>query len=109
MAMKESQYYGGSYQELLDSKACQQAREKALRNGFHVERRKPGVVTIVINPDPLPGSAVPTAPNRHYYCSNCGKDLWDRYRRLRNPQRAPAVFIDLDGKVYCQKCFSKCA
>jgi len=93
MAMKESQYYGGSYQEALDAKASQRAREKAF----------------VINPDPLPGSAVPTAPNRHYYCSNCGKDLWERYRRLRNPQRAPAVFFDLDGKVYCQKCFSKCA
>ena len=109
MAMEESQYYGGSYQEARDAEASQLAREKALRNGFHVEQRKPGVVTIVINPDPLPGTSIPTAPNRHYRCANCRKDLWDRYRRLRNPHRAPAVFIDLDGRVYCQKCFSRCA
>ncbi|GIV64881.1 hypothetical protein [Bellilinea sp.] len=104
MAMTESQYYGGSRQEADDAQECFRLREKALRNGFRVER-KPGVVTIVINPDPQPGTCVPTAPNPHYYCKKCGRDLWDSNRRFRNPHKAPAVFIDLDGNVLCQKCF----
>jgi hypothetical protein len=107
MAMKESQYYGGSMQECKDGWECYRLREKALQNGFHVERRKKGVITIVIHESPI-GSHIPTASNPHYRCVQCGKDLWDKYRRLRNPSRAPAVFI-VGDKIYCEKCYLKCA
>lgn len=50
MAMKESQYYGGSMQECKDGWESFRLREKALREkNVSVERRKKGVVTIVIN------------------------------------------------------------
>ncbi|GAP12186.1 hypothetical protein BECAL_03390 [Bellilinea caldifistulae] len=49
MAMRKSQYYGGSMQECKDGWECFRLREKALQNGFHIERREKGVVTIVIH------------------------------------------------------------
>ena len=48
-----------------------------------------------------------SVPNPHYRCQTCGRDLWDRRRRLRNPHTCPPVFITTDGRVLCQRCFEK--
>lgn len=48
-----------------------------------------------------------SAPNPHYECEKCGRDLWSKYKRLRNPGAAPTIFITLDDKMLCQRCFCK--
>lgn len=45
-----------------------------------------------------------SAPNPHFYCVKCGKDLWDSRRRRNNPNAAPEVNVGQDGKTYCRKC-----
>jgi DNA-directed RNA polymerase subunit RPC12/RpoP len=90
MAMKESQYYGGSMQECKDAWECYRLREKALQNGFHVERRKKGVITIVIHESP---DVSHISPDPHYRCMYCGKVLPNYYLTP-----APAV-------IYCEECF----
>jgi hypothetical protein len=49
------------------------------------------------------GSSQPSFANVHYFCFSCGRDLWDRHRRLRNPTRAPNV-NKINGMVFCDKC-----
>lgn len=49
------------------------------------------------------GSSQSSFANVHYFCSGCGRDLWDKHRRLRNPHRCPNV-NKLEGKVFCDNC-----
>lgn len=53
------------------------------------------------------GSSHAAAPNPHYYCQRCGRDLWARFRRLRNPNRAPTMYTTLSGERLCERCFFK--
>ena len=53
MTMKQSQYYGGSDQEALDGRRGQEARQRAIRNGYTIRYEKRGrepVLVIVIEP-----------------------------------------------------------
>jgi hypothetical protein len=52
-----------------------------------------------------PGSRHAYFPNTHYYCECCGKNLWDKLRRLKNPNTCPDIFIETNGDTLCQKCF----
>jgi hypothetical protein len=48
-----------------------------------------------------------SVPNPHYYCAECGRNLWSRFRRLRNPMNCPAIFEVEPGRYLCQRCFCK--
>jgi hypothetical protein len=50
------------------------------------------------------GSHISSATNPHYYCSNCKKDLWNKYKRLKNPMKSP-IINKIDDKIYCDKCY----
>lgn len=56
--------------------------------------------------DLSPYSGHASAPNRHYSCSACGRDLWTDRRRFRNPHNAPAIFRDGE-RTLCQRCFGE--
>lgn len=48
------------------------------------------------------GSSIITFPNIYYICYNCGKNLGNKYDRLKH-NKQPNVNI-IDGKCYCDKC-----
>ena len=48
------------------------------------------------------GSSIITFPNICYICHDCGKNLGNKYDRLKS-KKQPNVNI-IDGKVYCDKC-----
>ena len=52
------------------------------------------------------GSGHGAAPNPHYYCARCNRDLWGKLDRLHNPSAAPEMIIQLDNTVLCWKCFA---
>jgi len=51
------------------------------------------------------GSSIPTFLNIQYRCCKCGKDLGDKYSRLKG-KKQPDVNI-IKGKLYCNKCADK--
>ena len=54
MTMKQSRYYGGSEQEALDGRRGQEAKQRAIRNGYTIRHEKRGrgpVLVIVIEPE----------------------------------------------------------
>jgi len=51
------------------------------------------------------GSSVTTFPNINYKCCICGKNLGDKYSRLKN-KKQPDVNV-IKGKFYCNKCADK--
>jgi len=51
------------------------------------------------------GSTIASYPNRSYICDKCGKNLGDRYSRLKG-KKQPDVNI-IKGKLYCNKCADK--
>jgi len=53
------------------------------------------------------GSCMVSAPDPHYLCAQCGRDLWLRSKRLRQPNTCPDVNITLEGKTLCNRCFYK--
>ena len=48
---------------------------------------------------------VSSYPNPLYRCSRCNKDLWNRRKRLKNPNKAPNV-NKVIGEIYCDKCYN---
>lgn len=46
------------------------------------------------------------APNPHFTCTACGRNLWKHRQRLRNPNGAPAMFLVAAARL-CQRCFLK--
>lgn len=48
-----------------------------------------------------------TAPNPHYSCAACRSDLWDFYKRFRNPIACPNINIADDGRTLCDRCYYK--
>jgi len=46
-------------------------------------------------------------PNPHYRCAKCNRNLWDKRRRLRNPNTCPPIFITTSNASLCIKCFAK--
>lgn len=51
------------------------------------------------------GSSINSFPNIQYQCCKCGKDLGDKYSRLKG-KKQPDVNI-INGKQYCNKCTDK--
>jgi len=51
------------------------------------------------------GSTVAIFPNPTYICEDCGRNLGDRYSRLKG-KKQPCVNI-IKEKVYCDKCADK--
>ncbi len=51
------------------------------------------------------GSIIPTFENTKYQCCKCGKDLGDKYSRLKGKKQPDANIIK--GKQYCNKCADK--
>lgn len=51
------------------------------------------------------GSSIPTFLNIQYRYCKCGKDLGDKYSRLKG-KKQPDVNI-IKGKLYCNKCADK--
>jgi len=51
------------------------------------------------------GSTIASYPNRAYICDNCGKNLGDRYSRLKG-KKSPSVIIINEG-TYCIRCADK--
>jgi len=51
------------------------------------------------------GSTVSKFPNTQYQCCECGKNLGDKYSRLKG-KKQPTVNI-IKGKLYCNKCADK--
>lgn len=54
---------------------------------------------------PGSGSMIATAPDPHYFCDRCGRDLWRRSKRLNNPRRAPDIHITLGNEQLCRRCY----
>ena len=51
------------------------------------------------------GSTIPTFENIKYQCCECGKNLGNKYSRLKG-KKQPDVNI-INGKQYCNKCADK--
>mgnify|MGYP000846288898 FL=1 len=51
------------------------------------------------------GSTVSTFANTKYKCCECGKNLGDKYLRLKG-KKQPDVNI-INGKYYCDRCFDE--
>ena len=48
-----------------------------------------------------------TIPNEHFYCADCNRDMWDQSRRRRNPNGCPTIWVALDKKIRCTRCYDK--
>lgn len=51
------------------------------------------------------GSTIASYPNRAYICHDCGRNLGDRYSRLRGKKQPDVIIIN--DKHYCSKCADK--
>ena len=51
------------------------------------------------------GSSVPYFANEMFICCDCGRNLGDRYSRLKG-KKQPDVLI-INNKHYCSKCAEK--
>jgi len=51
------------------------------------------------------GSIVSKFPNTQYQCCECGRNLGDKYSRLKG-KKQPTVII-INDKQYCIKCADK--
>ena len=51
------------------------------------------------------GSCQSFFPNKNYICENCGRNLRDKYSRLKG-KKQPNVNI-INGKYYCDRCFDE--
>ena len=53
----------------------------------------------------MKGSTIASYPNRAYICHDCGRNLGNRYSRLRGKKQPDVIIIN--GKHYCSKCADK--
>ena len=51
------------------------------------------------------GSTISTFVNTKYKCCECGKNLGDKYSRLKGKKQIDVNIIN--GKQYCNKCADK--
>jgi hypothetical protein len=52
-----------------------------------------------------PGSVQVSAPNPHYYCAACERDLWTKRKRMVSRSTPPTMYTTLDGAILCERCF----
>ena len=51
------------------------------------------------------GSLIPTFLNMQYRCCKCGKELGDKYSKLKGKKQTNVHIIN--GKYYCDRCFDE--
>ena len=51
------------------------------------------------------GSSIPCFANEMFVCRDCGRNLGDRYSRLKGKKQPDVIIIN--GKHYCSKCADK--
>lgn len=53
----------------------------------------------------MAGSSIPCFVNEMFICNDCGRNLGDRYSRIKG-KKQPDVTI-INGRQYCNKCADK--